>query len=372
MRILHLVPKAVFDTKLSRYRFGYVDYLNRHDQCWSHVSGPGWPDWDESRSPADNIARITVKPGTERLGAGEPADAVLAYKMDGLKDCGVPVVIAYNEADDQYAVRQEIERNGAHILIFHHANDLPMYRDLESRGLVLRHTPHCADPEVFQDYGLEKSTDILVVGNLQEREYHFRHRLMRLAIKTLKKRGWSVEVLPHPGYTLPPREGTFIGDAYAKKLNAAKLVFTCSMRYKYQLAKYSEIALSASLPVGDMPDECEICTKRLESMILRVEPWQTDEEIVRVVEDVLDDPDQLRTLTKRAWEIASRELTMPRYAERFVSAVRPHVEQWHRDQQMGRERASIAEQAARESRWREEERQRREREQAGSVEAGRA
>jgi hypothetical protein len=181
------------------------------------------------------------------------------------------------------------------------------------------HLPHCADSLVYRDYGLDKDIDVLVTGNLAEHTYPLRHRLFLLATRVLKKRGYRVHVLPHPGYVLPPKPGTVVTKEYAKLLNRARLVFTCSSRYKYGLTKYSEIALCRALAVSDLPDEPE---DFYAEAILRVEPFMLDTEILRCVEDALDSENEIERRATRAMDLAARGFTTAHYAERFYLRVR--------------------------------------------------
>ena len=318
MNLLYLMPRQVWDTKMSRVRMSHAKWLGSHDRVEIRVSGPGWPGWDDGISPAENVRRLKIN--------GEPVSTVLTYKVGGLAGCDVPVVIAYNEAFEYDAVNREVADVGASIVIFHHAPDLPRYAHLDDLGISRIHIPHSADPEVYRDWGQSKDIDVLVAGNLSQHYYPFRHRLMRIAVTVLRRRAWRVVVLKHPGYTLPAKDGTVVGAEFAKTLNRAKLVLTCSMRFKYQLAKYAEIAMCRSLPVGDMPDECAPCTARLEKMLLRVEPWMPDAEIVREIETALEDDDALAKRTAVACEVASTQLSMKQYAERFCEAVEPLAE----------------------------------------------
>lgn len=318
MNIVCLVPKSLYDSKMSRVRF----------QQWAaiakivplHVTGLGWPDWDDTLSPGKNLARIPVgDPAHPR-----PAELVISYKAGVLHDVVQPVVVQFNEADDHEKTLQEIYDARAQLIVFHHENDMPQYAHLLTRehaAFVRRlvHIQHCADTSVYKDYGLPKDIDVLCAGNLSQQFYPFRYRLMRLAWTILRRRGHVVKVLRHPGYTLPPREGTVIGDDFARMLNRSKLVFTCSMRYKYALAKYSEIALCRSLAVGDVPNEREAFFRQ---SIVVVEPYMTDEEIVRIVEEYLDDDDKRKSLTDTAYDLNLQSSTMAHYAENFLREAR--------------------------------------------------
>lgn len=321
MKILYLVPKEVYERKMSRVRFQQMAAIDRflregkHDQAENVgvvYAGPGWSGWDEGSSGADNVIRLL------NAGSGEPPHLAVTYKVGGLRGSPLPVWTQYNEAFDVRGVRQFVEENGVQGVIFHHQNDLLRYPEWTRPGSIwVRHIPHCADPAVYRDYGLEKDIDVLVAGNMSQYYYPFRNRLRRLATQVLRKRGYRVVVLPHPGYQLPPKEGAVVGEAFARMLNRAKVAFTCSMRHNYALAKYSEIALCRTLPVGDIPGERQEFFQRT---VLQVEPWMLDEEIQRTVEEVLDNPERLKKLTDEAYDLTLQHFSMGVYAELFVRA----------------------------------------------------
>jgi len=343
MKILYLVPKDVYEKKMSRVRFQQMEAIDRHlresTTPENHLNagvrywGPGWEQWSEGQDGARNVARrLTWEPG-------EAPHLVITYQISGLRGCPVPVGTQFNEAFDVSKVRQFVFENDIRFVVFHHLNDIPRYRgwleegdgttlEIDSKGQVrahrtLAHIPHCADSGVYQDYGLEKDIDVLVAGNMSQYYYPFRNRLSRIATQILRKRGYHVVVLPHPGYTLPPKDGTVVAEEFARMMNRSKLVFTCSMRYNYALAKYSEIALCRSLPVGDLPGERQ---EFFEKTILRIDPWMLDEEIQRIVEGVLDDPGALAYLTARAYDLTSKTSTMGVYADQFVQAATRFLE----------------------------------------------
>lgn len=322
MRLLYLVPYHTYTTKMSRVRFQQVAAIRETVQGALHISGPGWPDWDDAAPPAAQIRDLPVF-------NGHPAEAVVAYGVGGLAGSPVPVVVQFNEAEDHATVERIVDETGARLVVFHHWGDLSHYGHWP--GFITRvHIPHGADPAVYRDYGLDKDIDVLCAGNMNAHYYPFRVRLAALATRVLRKRGWRVVVLPHPGYTLPPRAGTVVGEDFARMLNRAKLVVTCSMRYKYQLAKYAEVALCKSLALADLPDECGECRSVLEQTVFVADPAEHDGAIRRRIEDLLDDESgELVRLTALARDTAERHLTMGVYAARFVHAVARHLLEPH-------------------------------------------
>ena len=330
MKIVYLVLKAVYDTKMSRVRFQQIQAIGeRAPVVWT---GPGWtspmlspiaaavgasvPPWNSSLPHAENVARIEI--GADPVAHNRRVELVVVYGVDDLGDMPCPVATQFNEAYDTAKVDEYVRSNGITLVIFHHQNDMGRYWWWKRDKIVRVHVPHCADVTTYYDYGLDKDIDILVAGNLNDYYYPFRYRLRGLALGWFRKRGYRVTVLRHPGYTLPPRAGTVVGQEFAKILNRTKLVFTCSMRYNYALAKYSEIALCKSLAVGALPGGRK---EFFRETILNVEPWMTDAQITRVVEDVLDDETGLLAKkTAAAYDRTLVSYTMGSYTGRFLRA----------------------------------------------------
>lgn len=336
MKIVYLVPRSIYDTKMSRVRFHQIVAIGEHAPVvWT---GPGWthallsahaieagtsvPSWDVNLSPTKNLDRIEI--GKDPDPRNRRPELVIVYGMDGLAGMPYPVVTQFNEAYDTAKVDEYVRSNDVSLAIFHHANDMGRYWWWPRNGVVRVHVPHCADAVIYRDYGLDKDIDILVAGNLNDYYYPFRYRLRGLARDWFRKRGYKVEILAHPGYTLPHRPGTVTGTAFARMLNRSKLVFTCSMRYNYALAKYSEIALCKSLAVADLPGERK---EFFRETILNVEPWMTDAQITRIIEDALDDESGLLAkLTARAYDQTMASYTMGNYAGRFLRAATEFLE----------------------------------------------
>lgn len=317
MKLLYLVPHVTYDRKMSRVRFEEAAALGAGQPVVSvHYSGPGWPDWPGS-------ARDYVLHEIERHGGDLDArpQAVLTYDgITGLYDIGVPVITIFHETYDFVKVLREIYGTGTTLALFTYANDLERYRHALSWGdlvtkTTIEHLPHGADETLYRDYGLKKEVDVLIVGNLAQDFYPFRARLARLARRELRKRGYRVAELPHPGFTLPPRPGSVVGEGYARWLNRSKLVLTCTGRHRYAFAKLVEIPLCRALPVSDLPAERQALFSRT---VLNVEPWMMDREILARIEDVLDDEGLYERLVTQAHDEIARRLTLKHWAERFV------------------------------------------------------
>jgi hypothetical protein len=348
VNFLFLVPKEIHDTKMSRVRFEEVEALRRSGDQKNAVltSGPGWPDWPDGLQPLDYVTqRLTW---AQRNAPDQVPHLVLSYKVEGLRGSPVPVAVIFHETYNWSQTLREIRDTGATLVIFTYQNDLAQYeRTLTEEGRALVSIPHSADPVIYRDYATEalmprrvtdpmlslahyqspfdpgyKDIDVLVVGNLAQDFYPFRARLARLAQREIRKRGYRVMTLAHPGFTLPARAGTAVGADYAQMLNRAKLVMTCTGRHHYAFCKLVEIPLCWSLPVSDLPAERQGFFRQT---MLNVEMWHTDREILFHIEQVLDDDALLQRLTTIAHDKVAQRLTMPHWAERFTYWARRHV-----------------------------------------------
>jgi len=320
MNFLHLVPKSVYDTKMARERMRWMDYV--HVQVAQighlvHTTGPGWGDWDEKNGVGRNIDKCL-----ERQTGEQRAQLVVAYEMGEVKYSPIPTCVIIQEAYDRPKTLRTIREADAKLVVFTYANEVPQYRDeLESEGRAVVTIPHSGDEDLFRDFGEEKTIDVLIVGSMNQLIYPVRARLARLAWRELRKRGYRVEWLRHPGYTLPPKSG-LVGEAYARKINQSRLVVTCTSRHRYALAKLAEIPLCMSLPISDLPGERE---RFFEQTTLHVDPWRLDREILSSIEDVLDDEEDWCRRVKIAHEKVAARLTMKDWAERFVYYARRKI-----------------------------------------------
>ena len=336
MNLLFLTPKSEWDSKMSRVRFEEVYALEAGSPVVNvHRSGPGWPDWREGLSPLDYVKERCI---AFRDDLASKPHLVLTYGVGGLRESPIPVAIIFHETYNWRKTLTLIHEAGASLVIFTYLNDVktyqqhfagvtvPMAQPGVTRPIEIVHIPHGAAAEIYKDYGLEKDIDVLVAGNLAADFYPLRARLANLAQREIRKRGYAVVTLPHPGFTIPIREGTAIGAEYARWLNRSKLVISCTSRQRYAFCKLVEIPLCWSLPISDLPFERQGFFRRT---MLQVDMTDTDRQILGKIEDVLDDDGLRRHLTTIAHDKVAQRLTLAQWAERFVYHARRHV--WGED-----------------------------------------
>ncbi|HLR66608.1 glycosyltransferase [Virgibacillus alimentarius] len=104
--------------------------------------------------------------------------------------------------------------------------------------------PHFIHPDLYQDYGLKKEIDLLMMGAAND-FYPLRQKI----IKTYKGDS-KFTYHPHPGYrTFREKEEKrlFIGTRYAKEINRAAIFFTSPSVLYYPVAKYFEVLACKTL-----------------------------------------------------------------------------------------------------------------------------
>ncbi|CAF3128418.1 unnamed protein product [Rotaria sp. Silwood2] len=174
------------------------------------------------------------------------------------------------------------------ILMQAYAYEMDLYHTSFSYNRVIVHIPQCAEPSIFyppvalnSDKRVIRDIDILVVGALQSFVYPLRSRLAEMVKKKLIKNSYLHD---HPGYVLVNRSveqtESQIHD-YAALLRRAKIVVVDSLRYGHAINKYSEVALSGCLIIGDIPSERE---EEFRRYIVQISMNMTDEEILSIIE----------------------------------------------------------------------------------------
>ena len=131
---------------------------------------------------------------------------------------------------------------------------------------------------------------------------------------------YKCKILAHPGYNIPSVEDQVV--KYAKEINKAKITLTCSSKYKYALAKYSEIPLCNSLLIADVPDENKDWYK---NWMVEVSNDFSDYEIMWKISYFLSKPDLIKERTKEGVEENLKYRIQECYADRFVNIVKSYL-----------------------------------------------
>lgn len=303
MRIVWLIDSLTYNSKMSRVRFHGIDAIKRHPGIWLHKTGPGWPDW----------------PGAEKVDKKWKPDLVIWYKplnIPNYDKIKAPRCLRYNEMWWLTWTKHEIKTSDSRLVICHHLNDIGHYRRQLDPKYKLVHNPHCGEKDIFRDYKLEKSIDVLYTGRGSPKYYPLRAKFDQRVKPILRERGITFVVHKHPGYTLKSLsqvKGQVV--EYARNLNRSRIVVSCTSRYRYALAKYVEAPLCGAVLCGDVPNENQEWYK---SWMLHVDPEWKAEAIAEVIIDALANKARLRALAKKGMEENLKHRTQEAYARRFV------------------------------------------------------
>lgn len=309
MKILYLIPKTRWVHKVSCARRHQIEAIGRHPDVELKISGPGWDGFDGARQVEKRF-----KP-----------DIVHAYKpleIPGYLSVKSPKCISYNEMWCKEWTLKEVRKSKSNIVICHHAQEADIYKILLPKRTVV-HIPHCAEKTVFKDYGLPKDIDVLYTGISSKKFYPLRQKLLKKVQPIIKARGYGFQQFKHPGYRLKNLEAINRHlVSYAKALNRAKIVVTCSSKYKYALAKYAEIGLCRTALCADVPGQTQEWFGKWMIVIGQETP---PEKIAEKIIGYLKDQESLKIKTDLAYYENLKCRTMEHYAERFVKIVKEYL-----------------------------------------------
>ncbi len=317
MHILFLVPYKGpngYLNKMSRVRFHGMEAVGKLVDLtyW----GNDWEYWDNSLSVKENIEKVD----------GEKPDLIVTYKpleMKGIKDVDIPVCLRYNESYDWEWTTKEIDESGAEFVVFHHSDDLhgPMsdYQKHYGDKVKCVHIPHCAEKEVFKDYGQEKDIDFLIAGATHAQtklgnHYPLRDRMVGI-LQKLSTMGYNVYKHPHPGYVHNDAYTNKYLIDFAKVINRAKICITCSGVPKSRFGKYIEIPMCNTAIAADIPHKQE--EDEFRKFVIEIDMSMSDDEIMEKLIWYIKNENDLKLATKKGLEWSSK-YTQEYYAKRFI------------------------------------------------------
>ena len=174
LKILYLIQKDIYITKLSRVRFHAIEALS--SICDLTIWGPGWNHYNIEETLEYNLNYIN---GNFNFIIVYKPEHLIEFDKVKIKSC-----ITYNEMWDESYTLNEINLSKCDIIICHHENDLNKYVNTLNKKIThytkLIHIPHCAKKEIFYDRKLPKNIDILLCGSIG-RHYPLRQRLRNVS-----------------------------------------------------------------------------------------------------------------------------------------------------------------------------------------------
>jgi hypothetical protein len=210
----------------------------------------------------------------------------------------------------------EILKTRTKIVICHHANDVKNYNHI--KNVKFFHNPHCAEKSIFRDYDLKKDFDFQIIGLINSDIYPFRSRLKHLIENIMiPKYQIRYRILEHPGGRINNVDDQVIN--YAMQINRAKINITCSSKFKYALAKYSEVPLCRTLLAADIPDENN---EWYSNWMCALDPNLPDNEIVKILYDHIFNDELLYRKTNYGYDENMKNRTQEHYANNLVRIIK--------------------------------------------------
>ena len=169
MKILYLVNRNSYHTKMSRVRFHGIKALSKITDV--RYWGINWPNYNQNLTVQQNLDNMQ-----------DTFDAVIAYKPLELKEFNKikPLkVIRYNEMYDVEWTLKEIKESGSQLVICHHLNDCERYKRMNIEGVKFVYVGHCAEKTIFKNYNLDNEYDVLIAGRLSV-HYPLRNKFLQL------------------------------------------------------------------------------------------------------------------------------------------------------------------------------------------------
>jgi hypothetical protein len=303
MDILYLFARRWYEHKMSAGRVLYARAVARQPGVKLRFWGPGWPGYRDECTLAENLAALEAQP--THLWFYKAAD------YQGTADVDLPRLVVFNEAFDRAATWGEIRAAAATHVVFHHEND---WRHWEKQLPNTLHLPHAAEPYPAVPRLEERPWDCLVTGRLSRRVYPLRSHLAR----EVERGALPGMVYPHPGYVLPSHDEVMAQYArYRQTLLQGRLGLSCSSVYRYNLARFAELAMAGTVIVTDEPDD-KAFRQHFGAASILVSRWATRWRLRDVVRQALRDPVGLQQRSDELRRVAEARLSMDCYARELV------------------------------------------------------
>lgn len=113
--------------------------------------------------------------------------------------------------------------------------------------------PHCYDPQVMNDWGMEKTYDVGFLGAGVTEPHEFYPERNRIHQKLAKRKDLKYLSAPHPGYNTTP-DHPMVGRNFSMLLNSCKIHIVTGSKYNNPFGKYFETMASKSLLLGIEPE----------------------------------------------------------------------------------------------------------------------
>lgn len=321
MRIIYLIDKKEYLTKMSRVRFHCANAISK--LCDFKYWGLHWIKYNENKSIKENFKEINEN---------EP-DFLIVYKpllYKGLNELNCKKILIYNEMYEFDLTRKEIDESNADIVICHHENDFKFWKSFynfycehKNKKVKFFNIPHSAEKSIFYKRNVPIKYDLLLCGRYGSKnrigEYHYplRDRMHKILMEKMNEK-WRVGIIKHPGYVHNDSYTDRYLNEFAEEISSARICITCSGKTKSRFGKYVEIPMCRGVIAGDIPEEQE---EEFRKFVIELDIKMSDEEIIDKLEYYLKNEKILKSLRDIGYEYA-KNYTMRKYAERFFKVIK--------------------------------------------------
>jgi hypothetical protein len=174
--------------------------------------------------------------------------------------------------------------------------------------------PHHFDLDVYKNYGLEKTFDVLIYGSMYEPLYPFRVRMRNLLLSNRDR--YKIKYIEHCGYT--NTETCIRRVELSMLINQSWMSLSVPMDHTQQrddfLKKFGESSLSYSLILGYIPEEAELYYG---TNYCRCTPDMTDEEILLAIDQELSDKKKILKKIESVYNVFRENFNIHDYSDKL-------------------------------------------------------
>ncbi|KAJ3416174.1 hypothetical protein HDV05_002819 [Chytridiales sp. JEL 0842] len=343
--VLYLNERSEYLQKLDRYYYDEVRAASEHPSIHVRMWGPGWPLWNSTQTPVENVARA--------FGSVDKFD-IIYTKTKHHKESFPNSVVIHAPGDchhfqclsssqiNPYADGLTIRYAGLIVDLFRPEQWKARMGDSVQMPFIF-HSTDCADERMMYPARLQNAgerwedsrpNEVMLFGYVSDW-----YPLRKTVVEGIRNKTITGSVYRHPGYVQKPKE-LQKGDKkkelgvydphdpdvahmfenqrqWAQSLRQTQICIFDSSIVRKAIRKYHEAFLSGCVVAADIPLEMEFM---FEDAIIPLRPNMTPEEIQHTIEPYLEDKDRLAKMAVKAFRRAREHWTCRNKVDRLLKA----------------------------------------------------
>ena len=195
---------------------------------------------------------------------------------------------------DQILFRTDLELNDqigfeAFLVCIHSENNLNHLKNLGIKTISFPHVLDFTGQREPEDVFKNKQVDSISSGQMHEKFYPVRWRLTNYFNQNKEK--FKFLFLPHPGYELSGLRHKYVGENYVNLVSTSWTGPVGTGHADGFHMKFLEFAKAYTLPIGNVPSYMH---PRAKELILQAGIDESDEEMDKMITELLSDKDSLK------------------------------------------------------------------------------